>query len=154
MLTKAGIRVIEFNCRLGDPETQVVLPMLKSDLAVLMQACTNGTLAEHTIENHDGFCAAVVMAAPGYPASYPKGLALTGIEKANQIAQVQVFHAGTKTASEGLVTSGGRVLAVSGRGDTLTQALENAYTGVAEISFEGAHYRRDIGHSSLKDKSI
>ena len=77
MLTADGIRVIEFNCRLGDPETQVVLPMLKSDLATLMMSCTNGTLSDHQVENHDGYCAAVVMAAPGYPASYPKGLALT-----------------------------------------------------------------------------
>ncbi|MFK7802282.1 MAG: phosphoribosylamine--glycine ligase, partial [Anaerolineae bacterium] len=111
MLTPKGIKVIEFNCRLGDPETQVVLPMLKSDLAELVLACVDGKLAEKTIENHAGFCAAVVMAAPGYPNSYPKGLAIGGVEEANQLKDVTVFHAGTNINEGQLVSSGGRVLA-------------------------------------------
>ncbi len=143
MLTADGPKVIEFNCRFGDPETQVVLPLLASDLVELMLACVNGRLTPDMVKIHSGACATVVMAAPGYPASYPKGLPITGLDDLPD--DVMVFHAGTAQKDGQLVTSGGRVLAVTARGDDLETAVSRAYAGVAQIHFEKAHYRRDIG---------
>lgn len=148
MLTPKGIKVIEFNCRLGDPETQVVLPMLKSDFAELVLACVDGKLAEKTVENYEGFCAAVVMAAPGYPGKYKTGLTINGLNEGCP-DKATVFQARTMINEGQLVSSGGRVLAVSGRGDSLKKALDRAYAGVGQIGFDGAHYRKDIGASSL-----
>ena len=146
MLTAEGAFALEFNCRFGDPETQVILPMLKSDLFELFWAGTEQQLDQMTIEMHNGACAAVVMAAPGYPRSYPKGLLIEGVDAVDARADVQVFHAGTRVSAENtLHSSGGRVLAVSARGDDLPTALARAYAGVADIHFENAHYRRDIG---------
>ena len=145
MLTADGPQVIEFNCRFGDPETQVVLPMLDADLADLMLACVDGSLSAEMVKQHPGACATVVMASPGYPASYPKGLAISGTAEANAAGGI-VFHAGTQRNDEGqLVTSGGRVLAVSARGDDLVSAVDNAYAALENISFDGAHFRKDIG---------
>lgn len=143
MLTADGPKVIEFNCRFGDPETQVVLPLLESDLVELMLACVNGRLIPEMVKLHDGACATVVMAAPGYPASYPKGLPITGLNGLPE--DVMVFHAGTAMKEGQLVTSGGRVLAVTAWGDDLGTAVSRAYAGVAQIHFEKAHYRKDIG---------
>lgn len=145
MLTPDGMKVLEFNCRFGDPETQVVLPMLESDLATIMLACTRGELTADLVKMRDGACATVVLASPGYPNSYPKGLPITGIELANGVENVVVFHAGTKQTEAGVVTSGGRVLAVSAWGADLETAVAQAYAGIEQINFDKAHYRRDIG---------
>lgn len=145
MLTADGPKVIEFNCRFGDPETQVVLPMLDGDLAEIMLACVDGRLQPDLVQRHSGACATVVMASPGYPGSYPKGLPISGLEDVPE--DVMVFHAGTSLADGQVVSSGGRVLTVSARGVDLATAVANAYAGVAKIHFENAHYRTDIGRS-------
>lgn len=142
MLTENGAKVLEYNCRFGDPETQVVLPLLKTDLYDILLACINGTLDEIDIEWHDGYCATVVCASPGYPESYPKGLEISGVES---VQNGIVFHAGTKRENDELLTSGGRVLAVSALADTLKSALDKSYAGVNSIHFDNMHYRRDIG---------
>ena len=146
MLTPDGPKVVEFNSRFGDPETQVVLPMLDGDLAEIMLACVNGNLDASLVKQHDGACATVVMASPGYPGSYPKGLPITGLDTVPD--DVLVFHAGTKEEDGKIVTSGGRVLAVSARGADLETAVAQAYAGVAKIKFENAHYRTDIGRGN------
>lgn len=146
MLTAVGPRVIEFNCRFGDPETQVVLPLLDGDLVEVMLACVHGRLTSNMVQQHNGACATVVMAAPGYPGRYPKGLPITGLAAVPD--DVLVFHAGTQVEETGIVTSGGRVLAVSARGEDLETAVAQAYNGVAHIHFDGAHYRKDIGRNA------
>lgn len=145
MLTAGGPKVLEFNCRFGDPETQAILPLLQSDLAALLAACVDGRLAEIELQMRPGSCATIVMAAPGYPGSYPKGLPISGVETAAALEDVIVFHAGTGRRAGKLVTSGGRVLAVSAVAEALPAALDRAYGAVAEIRFKGAQYRRDIG---------
>ena len=144
MLTEAGPKVLEFNCRFGDPETQVVLPCLESDLTEIFMACVQGRLAEITPVWSEQAAATVVMASGGYPGRYPKGMPINGLEAA-ETSGCTVFHAGTKYVNDQLVTDGGRVLAVTSRGDDLNHALRQAYNGVAQIQFEGAFYRRDIG---------
>ncbi|NJN54466.1 MAG: phosphoribosylamine--glycine ligase [Anaerolineae bacterium] len=146
MLTDSGPQVIEFNCRFGDPETQVVLPLLESDLAELMLACIEGRLTPDMVRFHEGACVTVVMAAPGYPGSYAKGLPISGLE--NVPEDVLVFHAGTAVQDNQIVSNGGRVLAVSARGEGLATAVHHAYNGVACLHFEGAYYRKDIGRSA------
>lgn len=146
MLTASGPKVLEFNCRFGDPETQVILPLLDGDLAEIMLACINGTLQPEMVRVKPGAAAAVVMAAPGYPGSYPKGLPITGLNAVPQ--DVLVFHAGTKISSNQVVTSGGRVLTVTALGEDLATAVSRAYAGVQAIHFEGAHYRKDIGREA------
>lgn len=143
MLTPQGPKVLEFNCRFGDPETQVILPLLAGDLAEIMLACIDGALTPEMVRVKPGAAATVVMASPGYPGEYPKGLPISGLDDAP--ADVVVFHAGTAVAGNQTVTSGGRVLAVSAVGDDLETAVARAYAGVEAIHFEGAHYRRDIG---------
>ncbi len=143
MLTPDGPKTLEFNCRFGDPETQAILPLLDGDLAEIMLACIEGRLTPEMVRVHPGACATVVMAAPGYPGSYPKGLPISGLESVPP--DVLVFHAGTKMQGGQVVSDGGRVLCVSGRGDDLATAVASAYTGVAAIHFEGAHFRKDIG---------
>ncbi len=142
MLTADGPKVIEFNCRFGDPETQVVLPMLNGDLAEIMLACTEGRLTDSLISVHPGAAATVVMASPGYPGSYPKGLPITGLDN---VTAATVFHAGTMQENGQVMTSGGRVLCVTALGDDMETAVSRAYAGVEQIHFEGAHYRTDIG---------
>ena len=158
MLTEHGPKVLEFNCRFGDPETQVIVPLLDqsspgaASLAEIMLACAEGRLAEIAprIRWRQGACATVVMASPGYPGSYPKGLPVTGLDTAQSQGQVMAFHAGTAMQDGQVVTAGGRVLAVSGLGADLQAALGRAYAGISHIQFEGAHYRRDIGR--MKDE--
>ncbi len=145
MLTEDGPQVLEFNCRFGDPETQAVLPLLKTDIFEIFQGCVRGRLNQLDIDWSDGACATLVMASPGYPGSYPKGLPIKGLEKAAALEDTVVFHAGTAATDNGVVTSGGRVLVVSGVGNDLGAALNRAYAGMARIDFEGAHFRRDIG---------
>lgn len=145
MLTPDGPRVLEYNCRFGDPETQVVLPLLASDLFTILSACASGRLAEVEVRLHEGVAATVVMAAPGYPGTYPKGLPISGVAVADARPDTVVFHAGTAMKDGQLVSNGGRVLAVSGWAPTLAEALAKAYAGVHDIHFAGAHFRHDIG---------
>jgi phosphoribosylamine--glycine ligase len=143
MLTSDGPKVLEFNCRFGDPETQVVLPMLKTDLAEIADACIDGRLHTLNVEWRDGACACVVLASGGYPGSYAKGLPIDGLDDLPR--GVMVFPAGVKRIGGQILTDGGRVLGVTARGASLQEAMTRAYEGVARISFEGMHYRRDIG---------
>jgi len=162
MLTDNGPKVLEFNCRFGDPETQVILPLLDqtspgaASLAEIMLACAEGRLAEVAprIRWRSGACATVVMAAPGYPGAYPKGLPISGLDIAGALQNVMVFHAGTTLQNNRVVTAGGRVLAVSGLGVDLPAALQRAYAGVTCIHFDGAHYRRDIGQLTIEQLTI
>jgi phosphoribosylamine--glycine ligase len=144
MLTQAGPQVIEFNCRLGDPETQVVLPLLESDLVEVLLACINGTLKQVTPRWRQEAAVTVVMAAGGYPDEYATGQVISGIEQAEGLG-CQVFHAGTRQQNGQLVTAGGRVLNVTALGASIASAAENAYAGVAKIHFAQSHVRTDIG---------
>lgn len=146
MLTDNGPKVVEYNCRFGDPETQAVLPRLKTSLLDIMLAIIGGRLSEIKIEWDPRAAACIVLASGGYPAFYQKGFEITGAEKAEAEGAV-VYHAGTKLESGRLVTSGGRVLGVTSLGDTLEKALEKAYACAKNISFEGMYYRKDIGKS-------
>ena len=149
MITPKGPKVIEYNCRFGDPETQVVLPRLKTDIVDIFEAIDNETLSDLDVEWSDDACACVIMASGGYPNSYPKGIEITGLSN-GQLDGVTVYHAGTKLQDNKLVTSGGRVLGVTALGDTLENALKKSYDAVEKIHFEGAHYRRDIGKRALE----
>lgn len=149
MITPKGPKVIEYNCRFGDPETQVVLPRLKTDIVDIFEAIDNETLSDLDVEWSDDACACVIMASGGYPKSYPKGIEITGLSN-GQLDGVTVYHAGTKLQDNKLVTSGGRVLGVTALGDTLENALKKSYDAVEKIHFEGAHYRRDIGKRALE----
>jgi len=149
-MPEAGPIVLEFNARFGDPETQSYMRLLKTDILEICEACVEGRLHEIEIEWNSGFAACIVLASAGYPSpDYKKGLPITGIDDAEKIPDVVVFHAGTKIADGQLVTSGGRVLGVTGTGATLRDALTNAYGGVKCIHFEGMQYRTDIGTKSL-----
>ncbi len=150
MLTPDGPKVIEYNCRFGDPETQVVLPMLETDLTEIMEAIYNHRLSEIDVKWSLGSCACVVMASGGYPLSYPKGLEISGLNENGQLDGCEVFHAGTKLADGKFLTNGGRVLGVTAKGSTLKAAIDSAYAGVERIGFENAHYRKDIGQKALK----
>lgn len=149
MITPKGPKVIEYNCRFGDPETQVVLPRLKTDIVDIFEAIDNETLSDLDVKWSDDACACVIMASGGYPKSYPKGIEITGLSN-GQLDGVTVYHAGTKLQDNKLVTSGGRVLGVTALGDTLENALKKSYDAVEKIHFEGAHYRRDIGKRALE----
>lgn len=149
MITPKGPKVIEYNCRFGDPETQVVLPRLKTDIVDIFEAIDSETLSDLDVEWGDDACACVIMASGGYPKSYPKGIEITGLSN-GQLDGVTVYHAGTKLQDNELVTSGGRVLGVTALGDTLENALKKSYDAVGKIHFEGAHYRRDIGKRALE----
>ncbi|WP_294579033.1 phosphoribosylamine--glycine ligase [uncultured Ruminococcus sp.] len=150
MLTPNGPKVIEYNCRFGDPETQVVLPLLKTDLVDIMLAIWEGKLDECSIEWKDGCAACVVMASGGYPKKYATGLPISGLDENGQIANCFVYHAGTKLDGDTILTAGGRVLGVTATADTLPNALQTAYDGVKSIAFQDAHYRNDIGQRALK----
>ncbi len=147
MITESGPKVIEYNCRFGDPETQVVLPLLKSDLLTVMQAVTNGTLKDNPVEFDSGCACCVVMASNGYPGKYQTGFPITMDDE----AKAHTYVAGAKAIDEGLVTGGGRVLGVTATAATLPQAIKEAYRLVEKVSFDGAYYRRDIGHRALSE---
>jgi phosphoribosylamine--glycine ligase len=149
MFTPAGPKVIEFNCRFGDPECQPLLMRLKSDLLPMLVAVAEHKLDEVTIEWDERPAVCVVMSSRGYPGPYDKGIEITGIEEANAIEGVKVFHAGTATVGEILVTNGGRVLGVTAIGDTIADAQEKAYGAVTKIQFEGAYWRNDIGDKAI-----
>ncbi len=147
MLTHDGAKVIEYNCRFGDPETQVVLPLLESDLLTVMQAVTNGNLSKTEVKFSDKSCACVVMASGGYPKSYKKGYPIT---IPDEIAD-SIIIAGAKRENGGLVTDGGRVLNCVAVADTLKSALDTAYENASEIKFENSYMRRDIGQRALEE---
>lgn len=148
MLTPKGPKVIEYNCRFGDPETQVVLLRLKTDIMDIFEAINNETLSDLDIEWDDRACTCVIMASGGYPKSYPKGIEINGLTD-GQLDGVTVYHAGTKRDGDKLVTSGGRVLGVTALGESIEDALAKSYAGVEKIKFDGAHYRKDIGQKAL-----
>jgi phosphoribosylamine--glycine ligase len=150
MLTPAGPKVLEFNVRFGDPEAQPLLMRLKSDLVDVIEAVIDGNLRDVTMEWDPRPAVCVVMAAPGYPSSYPKGLPIDGLEAAAELDDVKVFHAGTKLEGGKPVTSGGRVLGVTALGDTIAAAKARAYEAVKLIRFPGAHCRTDISDKALK----
>ena len=137
--------VIEYNARFGDPETQVVLPRLKSDLFEIFDAVADERLDTAEIEWDDGAAVCVVLASGGYPGKYETGFPIAGLEETNALPGVTVFHAGTRLEGERVLTAGGRVLGVTALGDDLDTAIRAAYDAVGHVSFEKAHYRRDIG---------
>lgn len=145
MLTPSGPKVIEYNCRFGDPEAQVVLPRLKTDFSDVINAVIDGKLSEIEIEWDDGACACVIMASGGYPGKYDKGIVINGLKSNGQIDGSTVFHAGSAFKDGQFVTNGGRVLGVTAKGKDLDEALTKAYDAVDKIEFNGAHYRTDIG---------
>ena len=148
MVTADGPKVVEFNARFGDPETQVVLPLLDSDLVTIMCACADGTLADVPIRWKDGAAVCVVLASGGYPGHYDKGQEIHGLADAEAMGTL-VFHAGTAMKDGKLVTNGGRVLGVVGRGADISSAVDAAYAAVAKISFKDVYYRKDIAHRAL-----
>ncbi|NLH45920.1 MAG: phosphoribosylamine--glycine ligase [Acholeplasmataceae bacterium] len=152
MIKGEDIKVVEFNARFGDPETQVVLPLLASDLVEVMLACAQGRLHEVKVEWSDSAAVCVVMASGGYPGSYEQGLPITGLAEANSLSDTIVFHAGTKEIGDTIVTAGGRVLGVTATGSDIRAAKDKAYAAVKLIDFKDAHYRHDIAWRALKDK--
>ena len=148
MLTKDGPKVVEYNARFGDPETQVVLPLLESDLFAIMRAVREGRLAETDIRWKKESAACIVLASGGYPGKYESGKLISGLEDA-ETAGATVYHAGTKKTDAGYVTAGGRVLGVTALGNTLADAVHSAYAAAEKIHFEGAHMRRDIGSRDM-----
>ncbi len=154
MLTSEGPKVLEFNARFGDPETQVVLPRLKGDLVNIMLAVAEGRPEDIVLDWSDQWAVSVVLASEGYPGSYEKGKVILGIEEAEALDDVMVFHAGTALNPDGeLITAGGRVLNVVALGDTFEQARNRAYEACKLITFEGVQYRSDIGKRALQGRS-
>ena len=150
MYTKNGMKVIEYNARFGDPETQVILPRLKTDLLDIMLACTNGTLDNMNIEWYNNAAVCVILASGGYPVSYTKGYEITGLQKISEKKNMIVFHAGTDKKGGKIVTSGGRVLGITGIGDNIDEAIKTAYEGVEIVNFNQKHFRTDIGKKDYK----
>ncbi len=142
MLTKDGPKVLEFNARFGDPETQVQLPLLKTDLLDIMMAVIDGNLAQTRVEWSEGACVGVVMASGGYPGSYKQGFPITGLDKVDP--DILIFHAGTKSDGRKVCTAGGRVLTVVATGKSVAEAREKVYLNLPHINFENCHYRKDI----------
>lgn len=149
MITEDGPKVIEYNARFGDPETQVVLPLLKTPLIDIVEAVIDERLDQIDVVFSDESCACVVMASGGYPASYPKGIEITGLDDGGQVDGAVVYHAGTSYADGKFYTAGGRVLGVTAVGETLDQALDTSYRAVKRVNFAGAHYRTDIGRKKF-----
>jgi phosphoribosylamine--glycine ligase len=149
IITSEGPKVIEFNCRFGDPETQVILPQLESDVVDVLIACCDGTLDQVDLRWRQGACVSVVMASGGYPGAYEKGKAISGIAEAEAEQGVVVFHAGTARDNGELVSNGGRVLNVTAVGDSIPSTIEKAYRAVEQITFQNAHYRTDIGKKAF-----
>lgn len=153
MVTPNGVKVIEYNCRFGDPETQVVLPVLDTDIVDIMEAIYDEKLDEIDIKWKDEACACIVMASGGYPKKYATGLEISGLDNSGQVENAFVYHAGTKFEDGKFLTAGGRVLGVTATGENLEKALEKAYEAVGKINFENAHYRKDIGKKALDAKN-
>lgn len=148
MITAEGPKIIEFNCRFGDPETQVVLPLLDNDLVDLMEAATRGELGQHTLKVKPGAAVCVVLASGGYPGPYEKGKAITGLDRLPD--DIIAFHAGTALNEKGaLVTAGGRVLGLTATGDNIKTAIDKVYDALPQVHFDKMHKRKDIGHKAL-----
>ncbi|MDO4523567.1 MAG: phosphoribosylamine--glycine ligase [Eubacteriales bacterium] len=145
MLTEDGPKVLEYNARFGDPETQVVLPRMKSDIVDVFEACVDGTLDQVELEFEDNAAVCVVLASEGYPVKYEKGFPIHGLDHFKNRDGYYVFHAGTKKTDAGIVTNGGRVLGVTAKGEDLKKARENAYEAIHWVDFENKYYRHDIG---------
>lgn len=148
MLTPQGAKVIEYNCRFGDPETQAILPLLQSDLLEIMLACTNSTLSDDMVRFGDKAAACITLASGGYPGKYETGFEINGLYE-NISGDVQITHAGTKAQNGALITAGGRVLNVTATAQTLADAVNKAYAATEKITFKNMHYRRDIGKTAL-----
>ncbi len=153
MIEDDKAKVLEFNCRLGDPEAQPLLMRLKSDIIPVMEAVIDGKLSSVQLEWDPRATVCVVMASKGYPRSYKKGQEITGLEKVKDWSDTVVFHAGTSKDKEKIVTDGGRVLGVTSRGDTIAEAIDQAYSAVELIRWDGAYYRKDIGRKALEHRS-
>jgi phosphoribosylamine---glycine ligase len=149
MLAGDDFKVLEFNCRFGDPEAQAILPLLENDLADVMIACIDGRLHEVDLRWRSGACACVVMASGGYPGHYQSGYPISGLDEAARLDDTVVFHAGTKRQGDTVLTAGGRVLGVTAWGEDLRAAVDRAYAAVGEICWEGVTFRRDIGAKGL-----
>jgi phosphoribosylamine--glycine ligase len=147
MITENGARVLEVNCRFGDPETQAILPRLKSDLLPLLEATIDGKIDSCSAEWDQRPAVTVVIASGGYPEKYETGKPISGLDEAAKLEDVQIFHAGTRRENGEIVTAGGRVLGVAGLGSTIDAARARAYEAVSKIHFQGGHYRRDIAAS-------
>jgi phosphoribosylamine--glycine ligase len=152
MMTARGPMVLEFNCRFGDPETQPILMRLESDLVEAIEASIDGRTSDGDFKWSNDAAVCVVMASGGYPGAYETGKKIDGLEAAAKLDGVKVFHAGTTKRAGFLYTSGGRVLGVTARAAELQTAVQSAYNACAKISFEGAHYRKDIAARALKKK--
>ncbi len=150
MITKDGPKVLEFNVRFGDPETQAILPKLKTGFIQAVEASIDGNIETVNLEWDSRPCVCVVCASKGYPETYKKGFVISGLKEAGAIEDVVVFHAGTKLQEQGCVTSGGRVLGVTALGKDIKQAIERAYKACEKIHFDGIYYRKDIGYRALK----
>lgn len=150
IFTDRGPKVIEFNCRLGDPEAQVVLPLLKTDIVDIFTAVCNGTLEEITIETDHQAATCVVMVSKGYPNEYQTGYPISGVEKAESLEDLVVFHASTEKNNGQLVTGGGRVLGVTAVGKDIPSSMNLVYKAVNQIQFQDSYYRKDIGHRAIK----
>jgi len=148
MITAEGPKVLEYNARFGDPEAQVLMPMIKGDLLPILEAAARGELSNQTVEINAGACVGVVLAAGGYPASYQKGQEISGLEQVN--ADTIVFHAGTALKNGQLVTAGGRVMAVVVRADSIAAAIQKVYQEIEKINFADMHFRHDIGQKALR----
>ena len=149
MITDEGPKVVEFNCRFGDPEAQVVLPLMDGDPMEMLLCASTGGIGNLRYSAQSKSAACVVLASGGYPGSYPKGKVITGLKEASEVSGSLIFHAGTSTDGNSVFTNGGRVLGVTAIGSTLQDALHRAYQAADIIEFEGKHYRRDIGHRAL-----
>ena len=150
MVTDDGPKVVEYNCRFGDPETQAVLPLFEGDLVEALLACARGDISKAHVGVSGGFAMCVVIASGGYPESYAKGYPVSGLSEAGKLDNVRVFHAGTVFDGDRVVTAGGRVFGVTGWGADFNEARERAYSAAGMISFENMHYRKDIGRKALK----
>lgn len=151
MATPEGPKVVEYNCRFGDPECQIVLPLYKGDVLELLNACAKGEINKISVQENEGSAAIVVLASQGYPGSYPKGRVIEGLDDVPK--GTHVIHAGTQLKEDQLVTSGGRVLGVVGQAPNLQEVLDLCYEGVEAIRFEGMEFRKDIGQKGLKYSS-
>jgi phosphoribosylamine--glycine ligase len=150
MITEGGDPfVIEFNCRFGDPETEVVLPLLKTGLMDIVESVVSGKLDKQRVEWYNKTAVSVVLASGGYPGDYEKNKAISGLANASKMKDITVFHAGTAQKGNDVVTSGGRVLAVTGLGNTIAEAIKLAYSAVKQIKFDGMQYRTDIGGKAI-----
>ena len=154
MMTEEGPKVLEFNCRFGDPESQAVLPLLDGDLVELLEAAAEGRLSEVELRNSGGAAVCVVLASGGYPGKYEKGKVIYGLDEVGRMEGVVVFHAGTERMEGKLVTSGGRVLGVTGLAPDVPGAIRRAYEAVSKVRFEGMFYRRDIGRKALRHLGV